>query len=111
MSGLLKIETIHNPSLNPQTLQLMKIIFLSKKVLVFVLALDIDKHILHFTLVMLSLYLHIPFCASKCAYCSFNSMPIDSSDTLIDRYVEALKKEIDYYSETLEDKELKTLYF
>jgi oxygen-independent coproporphyrinogen-3 oxidase len=60
---------------------------------------------------MLSLYLHIPFCASKCAYCSFNSVPTDSSDIIIDEYVEALKKEIDHYSEILTDKALKTLYF
>lgn len=60
---------------------------------------------------MLSLYIHIPFCASKCAYCSFNSTPTDYSDTIIDSYVEALKKEIDHYSETLTDKALKTLYF
>ncbi len=59
---------------------------------------------------MLSLYIHIPFCASKCAYCSFNSMPIDFSDTLIDEYIEALKKEIDHYADTIEDKQLKTLY-
>ena len=59
---------------------------------------------------MLSLYLHIPFCASKCAYCSFNSIPVDSSNTLIDSYVEVLKKEINHYSEILVDKELKTLY-
>lgn len=38
-------------------------------------------------------------------------MPVDSSDTLIDDYVEALKKEIDHYASTLVDKELKTLYF
>lgn len=60
---------------------------------------------------MLSLYIHIPFCASKCAYCSFNSRPTDSSDTLIDDYIVALKKEIDHYSDTLTDKNLKTLYF
>ncbi len=60
---------------------------------------------------MISLYIHIPFCASKCAYCSFNSLPIDSSDGLIDQYIEAMKKEIDHYSETLTDKSLKTLYF
>ncbi|MEI6671856.1 MAG: hypothetical protein WCL02_00370 [bacterium] len=60
---------------------------------------------------MLSLYIHIPFCASKCAYCSFNSIPTDSSDTLIDDYIVALKKEIDHYANTLVDKSLKTLYF
>ncbi|HMS91255.1 MAG TPA: radical SAM protein [Candidatus Absconditabacterales bacterium] len=60
---------------------------------------------------MISLYIHIPFCASKCAYCSFNSTPTDSSDIIIDSYIEALKKEINYYSETLTDKTIKTLYF
>ena len=60
---------------------------------------------------MISLYIHIPFCTSKCAYCSFNSMPIDFSDTMIDEYIVALKKEIDNYAKTLTDKTLKTLYF
>lgn len=60
---------------------------------------------------MLSLYIHIPFCTNKCAYCSFNSMPIDFSDTIIDEYIVALKKEIDYYADTIENKEIKTLYF
>ena len=64
-----------------------------------------------FYIIMLSLYIHIPFCASKCAYCSFNSIPTNSSDTLIDEYIQALKQEIDYYTTTLVDKELKTLYF
>lgn len=63
---------------------------------------------------MISLYIHIPFCASKCAYCSFNSLPLsqlEDSESVITNYVEALKKEIDHYSETLTDKSLKTLYF
>ncbi len=63
---------------------------------------------------MLSLYIHIPFCNSKCAYCSFTSFPISEltdSELLITNYVEALKKEIDHYAETLTDKSLKTLYF
>ena len=64
-----------------------------------------------FDLPMLSLYIHIPFCASKCAYCSFNSIPTNSSDILIDEYIQALKQEIDYYAATLKDKTLKTLYF
>ncbi len=63
---------------------------------------------------MLSLYVHIPFCASKCAYCSFNSLPIfqlENSELLITNYVETLKKEIDHYAEQLQDKDIKTLYF
>lgn len=64
--------------------------------------------------IMLSLYIHIPFCASKCAYCSFNSLALsqlENSELLITNYVEALKKEIDHYAETLTDKSLKTIYF
>jgi len=63
---------------------------------------------------MLSLYIHIPFCASKCAYCSFNSFPVVGLidwELQITNYVEALKKEIDHYAEVLKDKEVKTLYF
>ena len=68
----------------------------------------------HSSFIMLSLYIHIPFCASKCAYCSFNSLALsqlENSELLITNYVEALKKEIDHYAETLTDKSLKTIYF
>lgn len=41
------------------------------------------------------LYIHIPFCLSKCGYCSFYSI---KSINLIPQYIEALKKEIGYYS-------------
>lgn len=39
-----------------------------------------------------ALYLHIPFCLSKCSYCSFNSYPLDGQDPAA--YIEALKKQI-----------------
>ena len=41
------------------------------------------------------LYIHIPFCLSKCGYCSFYS--IKSLD-LIPEFIDALKKEIKAYS-------------
>ncbi|PKN38136.1 MAG: coproporphyrinogen III oxidase [Deltaproteobacteria bacterium HGW-Deltaproteobacteria-2] len=40
------------------------------------------------------LYIHIPFCLSKCGYCSFYSI---KSVKLIPEYIAALKKEIKYY--------------
>ena len=39
-----------------------------------------------------SIYLHIPFCRHRCAYCDFNTYA--GLDDLIPDYVEALKKEI-----------------
>ncbi len=40
------------------------------------------------------LYIHIPFCRSKCNYCDFYSI---ASTRLIPRYLEALKTEIEFY--------------
>ncbi len=41
-----------------------------------------------------SLYIHIPFCRSKCSYCDFFSVP--EPGTLPDRYVDALCRNITY---------------
>jgi oxygen-independent coproporphyrinogen III oxidase len=38
------------------------------------------------------LYVHIPFCTSKCAYCSFYSEPVSLHDT--SRMIQAIKKEL-----------------
>jgi oxygen-independent coproporphyrinogen III oxidase len=40
-----------------------------------------------------SLYVHVPFCAHKCEYCAFYSHP--PSGDLVNRYVEALKRELE----------------
>lgn len=52
-----------------------------------------------------SVYIHIPFCKSKCKYCSFVSFV---NQEKIQSYVEALLKEIDKY---YRGESLKTLYF
>ena len=41
-----------------------------------------------------SAYIHIPFCKSKCHYCSFVSF---NKLELKNSYIEALLQEIDYY--------------
>ncbi len=39
-----------------------------------------------------SLYIHIPFCISKCIYCDFNSIVIKSQ--VVDEYLKAIEKEL-----------------
>lgn len=52
-----------------------------------------------------SLYIHIPFCESICDYCDFAKLQYFHS--LADKYLVALKKELD---ERVDNKELKTIY-
>ncbi len=56
----------------------------------------------------LSIYIHIPFCVSKCAYCAFYSEGFDS--VLADRYANGLCKTIAFLA-SKKDKEVKTVYF
>ena len=48
---------------------------------------------------MSGLYIHIPFCRSKCAYCDFTSYA--GKEELIDSYLDALKKEAAAYASAL----------
>lgn len=47
----------------------------------------------------IGLYIHIPFCKSKCHYCDFNSQP--GKETLMESYFNALEREICNYSSGL----------
>ena len=42
-----------------------------------------------------ALYLHVPFCAQKCAYCDFSSWPTRRDDPLMAAYAEALARQVD----------------
>ena len=46
-------------------------------------------------------YVHIPFCPSRCSYCSFASVPADKYAKHIDRYLDCLEKEMRAAAEML----------
>lgn len=64
--------------------------------------------IVYLCVVMAGIYVHIPFCASRCAYCDFFSTLrlADSGE----RYVEALIAEARLRHSELRDEPIKTLY-
>jgi Coproporphyrinogen III oxidase and related Fe-S oxidoreductases len=57
----------------------------------------------------LGLYLHFPFCISKCPYCDFNSYQL-KEDNQISSYISALYQEITAYSKKLIKSNIKTVY-
>lgn len=57
----------------------------------------------------LGLYLHFPFCISKCPYCDFNSYQL-KEDNQISSYISALYQEITAYSRKLKKSNIKTIY-
>ena len=54
---------------------------------------------------MKSVYIHIPFCSNICTYCDFSKMFYN--EKYVDKYLEALEKEI---KEKYKNEEIKTLY-
>lgn len=56
------------------------------------------------------LYLGIPFCPSRCLYCSFTSYPISVYRDKAVRYVECLKKELKFIADAYKDKRLTAIY-
>lgn len=56
-----------------------------------------------------SLYVHIPFCASKCYYCDFNSYV--STPDVMDRYLDGLDRELAAVAAAYEHAPLRTVFF
>ena len=57
----------------------------------------------------LGLYIHIPFCVKKCAYCDFLSFPSDEATK--EQYVNALCEEIRANKENADEYTVETIYF
>ena len=55
------------------------------------------------------LYIHIPFCKSKCIYCDFYSLP--DSGAQMDRYVSALCRQLKEIAQRTSAHEVDTVYF
>ena len=60
----------------------------------------------------ISLYVGIPFCPTRCSYCSFVSRTIGKRTELLDPYLQALHKEIAVTGKLLADsgKKIRTIY-
>lgn len=57
----------------------------------------------------IGLYIHIPFCLQKCAYCDFYSIP-GRDEALQKRYINALTLHMKTLSATMEDRVFDTVY-
>jgi oxygen-independent coproporphyrinogen-3 oxidase len=57
-----------------------------------------------------SIYIGIPFCPTTCLYCSFPSYARASYTGKVQKYLDALKKEIREVSEIMKDRVLNTVY-
>ncbi len=58
----------------------------------------------------LGLYMHIPFCVSKCPYCDFYSLPL-TQESVLDAYTAAVLDAMDRWSARLGAPTADTLYF
>lgn len=57
----------------------------------------------------LGIYIHVPFCASKCAYCDFYSLA--HCEYIMPDYQDALLKHLDESSRSIKDYQVDTVYF
>lgn len=57
---------------------------------------------------MVGIYIHIPFCKSKCSYCDFYSI---ANKSKLNRFVENLRREIKLRKSIFNGKTVETIYF
>ena len=61
----------------------------------------------------ISIYVGMPFCPTRCVYCSFTSNPIGANKNNVTNYLNSLTKEIEEISKYVDEKKLiiETVYF
>ena len=61
----------------------------------------------------ISIYIGMPFCPTRCLYCSFTSNPIGKNKKLVEEYIKCLSFEIEKIRKYIDKKELlvETVYF
>ena len=57
-----------------------------------------------------SLYIGIPFCPTRCSYCSFLSNPIAMWQGRVEEYLSCIKKELDFVKDTFRGRVPDTIY-
>ena len=58
----------------------------------------------------ISIYIGIPFCPTRCLYCSFTSYPLFQYKNKVDKYIDTLIKEIEFISDYTSKYNVKNIY-
>lgn len=58
----------------------------------------------------IGIYIGIPFCPTRCLYCSFTSYSLKQYGKKVDAYLDALEKEIEFSTRYLTNKEIESIY-
>lgn len=58
----------------------------------------------------ISVYIGIPFCPTRCVYCSFTAYSLEQKQKEVEPYLEALFKEISFVAEAKKDMKIRSLY-
>lgn len=58
----------------------------------------------------ISVYIGIPFCPTRCLYCSFTSYPLFQYKNKVDKYIDTLIKEIEFISDYTSKYNVKNIY-
>lgn len=58
----------------------------------------------------ISLYIGIPFCPTRCVYCSFTAYSLEKCEAQVEPYLEALFKEITFVAEAKKGVPIRSLY-